>query len=171
LDVSANHPKGTQLPDHKKSTSRGDSIKSSNKNASATVEWQTRPAAAAASAATAITPAEEYNRIRLQVAQVAMQSAKKGSTIKKNQKQTSLTTTMSGFGADIDLKGLLQHLKKSLGCSGTTGSAEKLGLVIQLHGDQCERLRGMYGEHFERIEPVLVRWRVAALPGLVLAES
>jgi hypothetical protein len=43
--------------------------------------------------------------------------------------------------------------------------------VIQLHGDQCERLRGMYGEHFERIEPVLVRWRVAALPGLVLAES
>ncbi|KAJ2794760.1 Eukaryotic translation initiation factor eIF-1 [Coemansia guatemalensis] len=51
------------------------------------------------------------------------------------------TTTLQGLPNEFDLKYMLKYFKKTFGCLGTVVNDKKYGKVIQLSGDQRDKLQ------------------------------
>ncbi|PIA14745.1 eIF1-like protein [Coemansia reversa NRRL 1564] len=54
------------------------------------------------------------------------------------------TTTLQGLPNEFDLKYMLKYFKKTFGCIGTVVNDKKYGKVIQLSGDQRDKLQEFF---------------------------
>jgi len=50
-------------------------------------------------------------------------------------------TTIQGLPPDLDLKKIIKELKKSFSCNGSTQQDPELGQIIQLSGDQRDKVK------------------------------
>jgi len=62
----------------------------------------------------------------------------------RNGKKT--LTTLQGLGKEYDLKKVLKAFKKEFACNGTLVDDEELGQVIQLQGDQRQKIQSFLTE-------------------------
>ncbi|PAV23988.1 eukaryotic translation initiation factor 1 [Pyrrhoderma noxium] len=56
-------------------------------------------------------------------------------------------TTLQGIGEEYDLKKILKEFKREFACNGTIVEDPELGKVIQLQGDQREKIRDFLTEN------------------------